>query len=85
MDPTTERDIDVLFIGSTNPAIHARRNDWLLRLGELAVVTSVFPHTGADDGNNLECTVQLRDGLIYANEVFFDRSELLAALGATPR
>jgi hypothetical protein len=26
------------------------------------------------------CTVQLRDGLIYANEVFFDRSELLAAL-----
>lgn len=31
------------------------------------------------------CTVQLRDGLIYANEVFFDRSELLAALGATPR
>jgi hypothetical protein len=28
------------------------------------------------------CTVQLRDGLIYANEVFFDRSELLAAYGA---
>ena len=27
------------------------------------------------------CTVQLRDGRIYANEVFFDRSELLAALG----
>lgn len=26
------------------------------------------------------CTVQLRDGLIYANHVFFDRSELLAAL-----
>jgi hypothetical protein len=26
------------------------------------------------------CTVQLRDGLIYANQVFFDRSELLAAL-----
>jgi hypothetical protein len=26
------------------------------------------------------CTVQLRDGLIYSNGVFFDRSELLAAL-----
>jgi hypothetical protein len=28
------------------------------------------------------CTVQLRDGRIYSNEVFFDRSELLAALAA---
>ena len=26
------------------------------------------------------CTVQLRDGRIYSNEVFFDRSELAAAL-----
>jgi hypothetical protein len=26
------------------------------------------------------CTVQLRDGLISRNEVFFDRSELLAAI-----
>ncbi|MDP3939641.1 MAG: nuclear transport factor 2 family protein [Deltaproteobacteria bacterium] len=26
------------------------------------------------------CTVQLRDGLIYCTEVYFDRSELLAAL-----
>jgi hypothetical protein len=26
------------------------------------------------------CTVQLRGGLIYSNEVFFDRSELLRAL-----
>ena len=26
------------------------------------------------------CTVQLRDGFIYANQVFFDRSELLGAL-----
>lgn len=26
------------------------------------------------------CTVQLRDGLIASNEVFFDRSELLVAL-----
>lgn len=29
------------------------------------------------------CTVQLRDGLIYANHVFFDRSELLEALAAS--
>jgi hypothetical protein len=28
------------------------------------------------------CAVQLRDGLIYRNEVFFDRSDLLAALAA---
>lgn len=28
------------------------------------------------------CTVQLRGGLIYANQVYFDRSELLAALAA---
>jgi hypothetical protein len=28
------------------------------------------------------CTVQLRDGRIYSNQVFFDRSELLGALGA---
>lgn len=27
------------------------------------------------------CSVQLRAGLIYANRVFFDRSELLSALG----
>lgn len=29
------------------------------------------------------CTVQLRDGLIYANHVFFDRSELLEALAGS--
>lgn len=28
------------------------------------------------------CTVQLRDGLIYRNEVFFDRYDLLKALAA---
>lgn len=28
------------------------------------------------------CTAQLRDGRLYSNEVFFDRSELLAALQA---
>ena len=29
------------------------------------------------------CTVQLREGLIYANHVFFDRSELLGALASS--
>ena len=29
------------------------------------------------------CSVQLRGGLIYANHVYFDRSELLAALAGT--
>ncbi len=29
------------------------------------------------------CTVQLRDGLIYANHVFFDCSELLKALASS--
>ena len=28
------------------------------------------------------CTVQLRDGLIYRNDVYFDRSDLLAAVTA---
>jgi hypothetical protein len=28
------------------------------------------------------CTVQLRDGLIYSNQVFFDRSELLRAIAS---
>jgi len=31
------------------------------------------------------CTVQLRDGLLYANHVFFDRSDLLDALAARTR
>jgi SnoaL-like protein len=31
------------------------------------------------------CTVQLRDGRIYSNEVFFDRSALLAAVAAPRR
>jgi hypothetical protein len=29
------------------------------------------------------CTVQLRDGLIYANHVFFDRSELIHTLSTS--
>jgi hypothetical protein len=40
----------------------------------------VGPRTLEADG---ACTVQLRDGLIYANHVFFDRSELLTALAGS--
>ena len=31
------------------------------------------------------CTAQIRDGRIYSNEVFFDRRELLRAIGASKR
>ncbi len=31
------------------------------------------------------CTVQIRDGRIYSNEVFFDRSELQQAIAASKR
>ena len=31
------------------------------------------------------CTVQIRDGCIYSNEVFFDRSELQQAIAASKR
>jgi hypothetical protein len=31
------------------------------------------------------CTVQLRDGLIYSNEVFFDRAALLQAISQSAR
>ncbi|WP_295455121.1 phage baseplate assembly protein V [uncultured Thiodictyon sp.] len=33
-----------------------------LRLGDLAVVTSAFPHTDAGDAHNYECNVKLREG-----------------------
>ena len=32
-----------------------------LALGDIAIVTSVFPHSGKDDGNNYECNVKLRE------------------------
>jgi hypothetical protein len=39
----------------------------------------IGPHAIEVDG---VCTVQLRDGLIYRNEVYFDRSALLRAIRA---
>ena len=40
-----------------------------LRLPDLAVVTSVFAHTGDDDGHNHECNVQLREGTLELRKV----------------
>lgn len=33
-----------------------------IRLPDIAVVTSAFPHTSPDDGHNHECSVRLREG-----------------------
>jgi hypothetical protein len=35
-DPRAPRDVEVLFVGSRNAAVHARRERWLARLGKLA-------------------------------------------------
>jgi len=40
-----------------------------LRLGDLGVVTSVFPHAEANDGNNYECNVRLREGNLELRKV----------------
>ncbi len=40
-----------------------------VRLGDIALVTSVFPHTGEDDGNNYECNVKLREGELELRKV----------------
>jgi hypothetical protein len=39
-----------------------------LRLGDLAVVTSIFPHAEGDD-NNYECNVKLREGDLELRKV----------------
>lgn len=40
-----------------------------LRLGDLAVVTSVFAHNGDGDANNHECNVKLREGELELRKV----------------
>lgn len=40
-----------------------------VRLPEIAVVTSAFPHTDASDANNFECNVQLREGPLELRKV----------------
>ena len=40
-----------------------------LRLPDVAVVTSVFAHSGDDDGHNHECNMQLREGSLELRKV----------------
>jgi phage baseplate assembly protein gpV len=40
-----------------------------LRLPEIAVVTSAFPHTEAGDAHNFECSVKLREGALELRKV----------------
>jgi phage baseplate assembly protein gpV len=40
-----------------------------LNFGDIAVVTSVFPHGGENDGNNYECTVKLRESDVELRRV----------------
>lgn len=40
-----------------------------LQFGDIAVVTSVFPHTADNDGNNYECTVKLRESDLELRKV----------------
>lgn len=52
------------------PMLDGFLNQWH---ATIPVGASVVEATGV-------CTVQLRDGRIYSNQVFFDRSELLGAI-----
>lgn len=40
-----------------------------VRLGDIAVVTSIFPHAGDSDGANYECNVKLREGELELRKV----------------
>lgn len=40
-----------------------------IKLGDVAVVTSSFPHAGEDDGNNFECSVKLRESDLELRKV----------------
>ncbi len=40
-----------------------------LRLGDVAIVTSSFPHADDDDGNNYECSVKLRESDLELRKV----------------
>jgi hypothetical protein len=65
----------------------ARNPDWVwtqrgsipLADGFLNLWHAAIPVSGGKLEVDGACTVQLRDGLIYSNQVFFDRSELLRA------
>jgi phage baseplate assembly protein gpV len=40
-----------------------------VRLADIGVVTSAFPHTDANDANNFECNVKLREGALELRKV----------------
>ncbi len=40
-----------------------------IRIGELGVVTSIFPHSAEDDNNNYECNVQLKNSRVNNAEL----------------
>jgi len=40
-----------------------------LRMPDIGVVSSAFPHTGEDDKNNFECSVKLREGGLELRKV----------------
>lgn len=50
-----------------------------LHIGELGVVTSVFPHTSADDRDNYECSVRLKNSGLELRRVAVATSALGAA------
>jgi hypothetical protein len=66
----------------------ARNPDWVWRQrGSISIVDGFLNlwHASIPVGRRTVeaegvCTAQLRDGLLYSNQVFFDRSELLRAL-----
>ena len=67
-----------------NPAwVWTHRGSLPLQDGFLNLWHASIPVGGRALAADGACTVQLRDGLIYANHVFFDRSELLAALAGS--
>jgi hypothetical protein len=71
----------------------ARNPDWIWRhRGSIAIFDGFLDHWHATIpvGDRIVevtgvCAVQLRDNLIYSNQVFFDRSELLGAPGGKRR
>lgn len=40
-----------------------------VRLGDIGLVTSIFPHAGDDDGANFECNVRLRESELELRKV----------------
>ncbi|HYC54918.1 MAG TPA: nuclear transport factor 2 family protein [Candidatus Binatia bacterium] len=66
-----------------NPAwVWTHRGSIPIQDGFLNKWHAFIPVGGRDLHVDGVCTVQMRDGKIYSNEVFFDRTELLQAIAA---